>query len=460
MNIYLHVEVAARELDSKILLGVLAASNGHEALISSKEELISGIYKEILLPGIYYTKSLTPSKTRIKRHQKIKEKGFKITSIDEEAGLSTRGYDSFAVDRFSDLSIRQSSAVFGWGPEDTNTLKKIHPNHSNKIHQTGSPRADLWKTFFVDYWNKPKGIPDKPFLLVSSNMICTKKDLFHNHIKALKNAGSFERYPALFEKRFNIFSEDYKKLYSFIDAIKYLSNHNIGYDIVLRPHPSENIEAWKIFLENIPNVHVIREDSITTWVKNSFAVMHNGCTTAIEATVSSKPVLTYIPFKMEYAHDFSNLLGIKVKNKEELLREVNQIFISLKTSTKTSSKKTENTHLLKTVSEKLYLDKNELAAEKILKLWESLNEENFSKTNNWMKFYFFVKFLNLKKKIRKILTIIYPKKFKALEKSRKFAPLDMNDISGRVSRLKNLLGIKKNLECKFFSKTSFLIKSK
>jgi len=459
MNIYLHVEVAARELDSKILLAVLAASKGHEVLISSKEELINGIYADILLPGIYHTKSLTPSKTRIERHRKIKEKGFKITSIDEEAGLSTRGYNSFAIDRFSDLSINQSSAVFGWGPEDTNTLKKIHPKHSNKIHQTGSPRADLWKNFFLDYWNRPKGTPDKPFLLISSNMICTKNGLFYEHIKALKDAGSFERYPDLYEKRFNIFSEDYKKLYSFIDAIKYLSNHNSDYDIVLRPHPSENIEAWKIFLENIPNVHVIREDSITAWVKNSFAVMHNGCTTAIEAIVSSKPVLTYVPFKMEYDHDFSNLLGIKVNSKEELLKKVNQIFISSNTPN-IPRKKLENKDELNIVYEKLYIDENELAAEKILKLWESLNEPNISKVNNWLKFYFFVNFLNFKKKIRNFMAIINPKKFKVLENSRKFPPLDVNDINQRVSTFINLLGIKKNLKCKLFSEKTFLIKSK
>ena len=72
-------------------------------------------------------------------------------------------------------------------------------------------------------------------------------------------------------------------------------------------------KCWEIFLENVPNVHVIRQDSITTWVKNSFAVMHNGCTTAIEATISGKPVLTYSPFKMNYAHELSNKLGHNVK---------------------------------------------------------------------------------------------------------------------------------------------------
>ena len=33
MNIYLHVEISARELDSKLVLAILAASRGHEVIV-------------------------------------------------------------------------------------------------------------------------------------------------------------------------------------------------------------------------------------------------------------------------------------------------------------------------------------------------------------------------------------------------------------------------------------------
>jgi hypothetical protein len=33
MNVYLHVEISARELDSKLLLATLAASKGHEIIV-------------------------------------------------------------------------------------------------------------------------------------------------------------------------------------------------------------------------------------------------------------------------------------------------------------------------------------------------------------------------------------------------------------------------------------------
>ena len=44
-------------------------------------------------------------------------------------------------------------------------------------------------------------------------------------------------------------AESYKRMYSFIEAVKFLSKNNNNYEIVFRPHPAENIEAWKVFLK-------------------------------------------------------------------------------------------------------------------------------------------------------------------------------------------------------------------
>ena len=91
------------------------------------KEITGGINQGILAPGIFLTKSLTPSKVKTNRHQNIIDKKSLVTCIDEESGIDQKGYDQFAVDRYSDFTISQSSAVFGWGKEDTDTLKKILP---------------------------------------------------------------------------------------------------------------------------------------------------------------------------------------------------------------------------------------------------------------------------------------------------------------------------------------------
>ena len=57
MNIYIHNEISVRELDSKLLIGVLAASRGHQVLISSSEILEKGQRRKILVLE-YFTLNL------------------------------------------------------------------------------------------------------------------------------------------------------------------------------------------------------------------------------------------------------------------------------------------------------------------------------------------------------------------------------------------------------------------
>ena len=457
MNIYLHIEVSSRELDSKLLLAVLAAAKGHQVLVSSLTEIIIGLKKKFLAPGIFHTKSLTPGQVKIQRHHEIIENKSIITSIDEESGLFIEGYEQFAIDRYSDETIGQSSAVFGWGSEDTETLKNIYPKNSKKIYKTGSPRADLWKSTFVDYWINPKGMPTKPFLLVSSNMICTNILPFHQNIKLLKVSEYFNRDPKLFKNTFYTVSEDFKKLHEFIEAIIYLAENNNGYDIVVRPHPAEDVNAWKIFLEDIPNIHVLRQDSITAWVKNAFGVMHNGCTTALEATVSGKEVFTFNPFDMEYDKKLFNTLGHNLKSKEELSKKVNDTF----KKSKFNENKERVINLTNLISKKIHIDENELAAEKILKVWESLDDKlkSLSQSNNWLIFFCFLKILNIRRAAKNILSKIFPNKFEPIKQNHKFASLDEKDIKGRVDRLKHILKIEKKIKCKLLSNRTILIKS-
>ena len=52
--------------------------------------------------------------------------GFLITSIDEEEVYLIMNMMSLLKNRYSDKTLKQSSAVFCWGSEDINTLKKIY----------------------------------------------------------------------------------------------------------------------------------------------------------------------------------------------------------------------------------------------------------------------------------------------------------------------------------------------
>ena len=63
MNIYIQVEVSSRELDGKLLLAVLAAAKGHQVIVSNGREIMDGLKKKVLPPGVFHTKSLSPGKS-------------------------------------------------------------------------------------------------------------------------------------------------------------------------------------------------------------------------------------------------------------------------------------------------------------------------------------------------------------------------------------------------------------
>lgn len=454
MNIYLHVEISNRELDSKLLLATLAASRGHQVIVSDIVGIEKGVKNGLLAPGIFHTKSLSPHKDKIARHKNMIDKGFIITSIDEEGNLNDFGYDGFAKTRYSDKTIEQSSAVFGWGSEDTDTLKKTYPNQAHKIYKTGSPRADLWKPFFSDYWKTPVSIPEKPFLLISCNTgYANNISTFGELIKFENEMGRFQRYPKQLETRIGRSAEDFNKIIEYIKAVKYLSHNNNGYDIVLRPHPAEDIEAWKIILKDIPNVHVVREGPINAWVKSAFALMHNCCTTALEATVLKKPVVTYIPFKQKYSPQLANELGFIVFTLEELLNKVNAIFNSSKTI---NQKKLDGT-LPSVISNKIFFD-DELAANKMIKIWEKLENKKLSRSSDFKKFRILLKYMTFKKKIKKILKSFLPNRFKHIDKNPKFSDLNQCVINEKIKKFQKILGLRNNVECDLLSKKTIYIR--
>ena len=456
MNIYLHVEISVRELDSKLLLGTLAASKGHQVIISDLIGILRGVKSKTLAPGIFHTKSLTPSRDKTARHKLLIDNGFGITSIDEEGALNDHGYDSFAKARYSEEMIGQTQAVFGWGTEDTETLKKYYPNFAHKIYKTGSPRADLWGKTFLDYWNIPSTLPNKPFLLISCNTGYANNIRTFGELVQMENErGRFKRDSKYLETRIGRTYEDYKKIIEYINAIKYLSeNNDNNYDIVLRPHPSEDIKAWKILLQDIPNVHVIHEGPINVWIKNAFAIMHNSCTSALEVTIQKKPLVTFIPYKQKYNPTLANELGYQVSTYEELNKKINEIF----NNSKTISKIEEDKSLPSQITKKIFID-DKLSVERIIDIWEKTSGSNFSSVSNIKKYKLLLNYDRVKKKfkdlIKKILTI---KTVSKITSKAKFEALNKQDIYERVKKFQKILNINEKLECEVLSDKTILIK--
>ncbi len=453
MNIYIHLEVSSRELDSKLLLAVLAASRGHHVLVSDQESIHKGLRRKTLAPGVFHTKSVTPAESKITKHNLIIETGSKITSLDEEGGLVDYGYEKFAKLRYNDQSINQCSAIFAWGTDDAQTLKKLYPHHSEKIHMTGSPRADLWQPFFSRYWDKDYEEFNKPYLLISSNMGVLNNQPFHEYYKFLNEKGYFKRDPEYLNNFFERIGEEYLMVFHFFKAIRFLAINNNSYDIILRPHPRENVKIWQSLLEDVPNVKIIRKDSMSTWINKSFAVMHNSCTTALEASLSRKPIITFVPFKANYSRELPNDLGYRVETLEDLSKKIDKIIHEGKFNNDDIISKP----IPKIVSDKIYIDEKEHAAMKIIKIWENLDNEHLSRPNNWPRFMLKLKIMKLNGFLGRFYRKII-KKEHIRKENYKFPQFDKNEIYQKVNKLQKMLEIKNQLYCKVLSDRTILIK--
>lgn len=452
MNIYIYLEISKRELDSKLLLAVLAASKGHDVLISNWANFALGFESKSLSPGIFYTKSITPSPMKLEKNDLLLRHGVKITCIDEESGLTHDNFDDFVSMRFSQETIDQVSAIFCWGNRDYHFLKNIFPTKSDVFHLTGSPRVDLWGAYFLPYWDKPITLPKRPFVLVSSNLGLTNgRRSFFDFYKSILASGYFARLPNFFDEIFGKASEEFLLTREYIRAIKTLCDRNPHFDVVFRPHPNENEDIWKTYLQNIPNCKVISSHSIGSWIGHASALVHNGCLTALEATVANLPVITFAPFNQVWENDLPNQLGVKVANGEELSDAVNAI---LRDRNHFSEKRNSDRSFLKNL---VFFDDSILSARKIMDVWSELDDGSLSQPSHWRKFKNQLSLIRFKNFIKLLLRRFFGINYSVLGVNHKFPPFDLADIEGRVKRLESVLGLNGELRCTLLADRALLI---
>jgi surface carbohydrate biosynthesis protein len=363
MNIYIHVEIAARELDSKLLVASRAAQRGHTVVLGNLATLKKLLSRGILPPGIFHTKSLTPKAAKVEFHLQLRSAGHAVTSIDEEAGIVLDDYKTFLVARYGLETLDSASAVFCWGRQDFQSLLARYPRHSHLIYLTGSPRCDLWKKQFQPYWPAVKQFK-KPYLLVASNFgVPLSYKSFPQRIAWYRDKNPLF---STFEKRiYGRASENIRLIYEFVQAVNYIAEALPDLPVVVRPHPAEDPAAWRQLLPTKPNIHVIREGPITPWLHHCLAVMHNGCTSAMEAFVAGVPVITYRPFKQDYELAAANCIGTEAAGLDRLCGLVKAMHVGNPAPSETA-KATE------AVEYRLHYDEDTLAADRIVDIWEQL----------------------------------------------------------------------------------------
>jgi surface carbohydrate biosynthesis protein len=298
MLLLIPVENQVRELDPKLLLACMAAERGFPSVIGSRREMEFNI--DGFPQSIYISKSMT---IRSLLFFRVANKfNHEIITWDEEAlvHLPPETYFSRRLDR---RSIRYVSHLFAWG-QDNKDLWHQYPDLPDNlpIHITGNPRSDMLRPelqpFYEDEVEKIRA-QYGDFILINTNFNHVNNygpDM--NLFKPVKRSGqnpAFGRAARGMSRSYAEGLQDHKLAIfgHFKQLIPKLEQAFPNCNIVVRPHPTENHDAYKKIASHCERVFVTNDGNVVPWLMATKAVIHNGCTTGVEAYVMKVPAISY-----------------------------------------------------------------------------------------------------------------------------------------------------------------------
>ena len=294
------VENQVRELDAKLLLACVAARRGFPSIIGSHRMID---FRIASLPrSLYLCKSFTIMNLNMFRI--MHKLGQKIVSWDEEA-LVHLPADMYFSRRLSPLSLKYVSHLFAWG-EDNMSLWRQYPQmpKDKPIHITGNPRGDLLRDEICEFYRNDA---DKlyrehgDFILVNTNFnhvnaFYPAQNLFRKAMKKGEKS-KFGKAAKGMSPGFAEALHDHKlALFDYFKVlIPFLDKSFPGCRIVVRPHPTENPDIYHHIAASCRSVKVTNEGNVVPWLLAAKALVHNGCTTAVEAYSMGIPAVSYRP---------------------------------------------------------------------------------------------------------------------------------------------------------------------
>lgn len=310
--IHLPIETKSRELDSRCLIALECARRGAMAIVGP-----AAIFP-YQIPHVVLLKSAT--RFEVKRIRDEKDRGALAAVLDEEGIVHTADRREHAM-RFCQESLSLVDRVFLNGANEKSILDQYYKYDSAKCMITGNPRFDLCRSELSEYYtDESVGIVNQygKFILIPSrfgNVNIARRMGFIEFQEKVRKLDPVTELPM-----FRDYHNHSKKLFShFLKLLPLLSNRFPDYSLILRPHPSERHEIWIEAAKSLKNVHVISEGPIGPWLKAAEAIIHNGCTTGLEAFLMGRPVYAYMPIESEVSDlHLPNSVSTKVSSADEL----------------------------------------------------------------------------------------------------------------------------------------------
>ncbi|MFO1091023.1 MAG: surface carbohydrate biosynthesis protein [Hyphomicrobiales bacterium] len=299
-TLILPIEIAARELDGKLLLSLFALRKGMRVILGPRQAVDVPHFGS----AVYLAKNVRRSFI-LDRPEAL---GYAIVALDEE-GL-VRFPDPVQALRLETRALQLPRLLYAWGRDNAQYWKGLACCEGQTILEVGNPRGDLLRPELRAFHApEVKAIRERMghFVLLNTNFSIV------NHFR--KGHTSFRRSSDAnrdtFEHAWQGVSQHKRALMEhFLELIDPLARAIHPHRVVVRPHPSEDPAPWIEAASRYPNVVVANNGGVVPWLLASSGLIHNGCTTAIEAAMLGVPSVAYRPvkspeFDLETANRFS-----------------------------------------------------------------------------------------------------------------------------------------------------------
>jgi surface carbohydrate biosynthesis protein len=300
--VYIRVEVFKREFLSRLELATQFLAQGVAVIIG---EVVSDSEIRMLSEyrGYYYGKCAqhaTALSVKI-----LRDCGWRLGAFDEE-GLLPYDLDSFAKRRFSGLSASLFSEIFFFGKAQLDVFSRRYSNPDLSMYCYGSPRIDEWHS-------KGYGVHDS-----SAQQI---HERFGRYILFPLNFATYTNKRLRDRCREGAMGSEYIELSArsefLFDKFCRLAGslQADGLKVILRPHPADlDNDIINLSMRHglsLPSCQVSSRYSVAPWILASSGLIHNCCTTAVEAALMGKPVMAYQPGCVSlYDDSFVNSIGL------------------------------------------------------------------------------------------------------------------------------------------------------
>ena len=288
-SLLIPVETLNREFDAKLLLALVALAKGFAPIIGNRRTMHDHLHK--LPASIYFAKGIRTGNRLI---MSILERlGHIIVAQDEEALL--RISDEALLMMLDDETFNRPRLLYAWGPSNARAWKKFSGYRGTPVLETGNPRMDMLRPELRGFFSQDIARLEARygrFVLFSSNFSLVNHYI-KGHVRFRFASGASAQKALDFKSGIHA----HKKLLfeHFKTALPQIARAIAPHNLVIRPHPSENHQAWQSAVAGLDNAHVVHEGPIAPWLAACHGLLHNGCTTAVEAVVMGKPAFSYRP---------------------------------------------------------------------------------------------------------------------------------------------------------------------